>query len=131
MANGDFIRELFDDVSRSGFGEAFFNSLSDDIIFHATGTSPVAGRYVGKQSYMENVLKPIKEHLASMPVPIIDKILVEGDWASILFHSENVYGKNGSDFSMMYCWFVHFVDGRIIEIIGFYDQKKIIDIFAE
>ncbi|AJR24195.1 hypothetical protein TZ53_11125 [Sphingobium sp. YBL2] len=131
MEDAEFIRPLFDEVARSGFGQAFFDILSDDIIFQATGTSPVAGRYVGKQCYMDNVLTPIKERVAAMPIPIVDRVLVDGEWATILFHSEDVSGKNGKDFSMTYCWLIRVADRRIVEIIGFYDQKKMIDLFDD
>jgi hypothetical protein len=43
---------------------------------------------------------------------------------------EGVHGVNGSDFSMQYCWLIRVVDGWITEIIGFYDSKKMNDLFA-
>ena len=39
-------------------------------------------------------------------------------------------GRNGADFSMQYCWLVKVDGDQIAEVIGFYDTKKMNDVFA-
>jgi uncharacterized protein len=56
-------------------------------------------------------------------------MIVEDEWASVFFESEDVRGKNGADFSMQYNWLIRVVGGRIVEVVGFYDQKKMHDVF--
>ncbi|KAK3048880.1 hypothetical protein LTR09_009775 [Extremus antarcticus] len=123
-----FIQHLFSD----SFGSTFLSHLSDNIIWTATGSSPLSGRYEGKQVYQTQVLDKIYERLEEPPTRILDRILVDGEWATVHFHSVGVRGKNGADFSMDYCWIIK-VDlerREVVEVVGFYDSKKMWDLFA-
>lgn len=64
-----------------------------------------------------------------MPVPIIDKILVDGDWALVNWHSQGVKGKNGADYDMSYAWVLRVANKKIVEVIGFYDGQKVAAVF--
>lgn len=86
-------------------------------------------RYEGKQVYLEKVLTPLRNVLEVMPVPIIDKILVDGDWAAVNWHSEGVKGKNGADYDMTYAWMMRVENNKICEVIGFYDGQKVAAVF--
>lgn len=66
-----------------------------------------------------------------MPVPIVDHIFVDGDWAVINWHSEGVRGKNGADYDMSYCWIMRVQDDKIVEVKGFYDGEKVSKVFAK
>lgn len=124
------LERVFAHVSESGFGEDFAAALSDELVFTATGTSPLAGRYTSKAKYQEKVLGRLHERLATPLRPRIEQFLVDGEWATIRFRTEGVRGVNGADFSMQYCWLIRVVAGQITEIIGFYDSKKMLDLFA-
>ncbi|GAA1931008.1 nuclear transport factor 2 family protein [Streptantibioticus ferralitis] len=122
--------DVFSSVSESGFGKKFLDRLAPDLVFTATGTSPLAGRYTSKAEYSEKVLARLHERLATPIRPAIEQMLVDGEWATVRFRSEGVRGHNGADFSMQYCWLIRVIGDRIVEIIGFYDTKKMIDLFA-
>jgi ketosteroid isomerase-like protein len=122
--------DVFASISETGFGEKFQDHLADDLVFTATGTSPLAGCYTGKAEYQEKVLARLHERLATPIRPKIEQLLVDGEWATVRFRSEGVRGHNGTDFSMQYCWLIRVVVDRITEIIGFYDTKKMLDLFA-
>lgn len=124
------LRRVFANVSESGFGEDFATALAEDLVFTATGTSPLAGRYSNKTEYREKVLGRLHDRLATPLRPSVEQFLVDGEWATVRFRTEGVRGVNGSDCSMQYCWLIRVVDGWITEIIGFYDSKKMNDLFA-
>ncbi|MFK4548208.1 ketosteroid isomerase-like protein [Streptomyces tendae] len=124
------VERAFADVPQSGFTERFTEALADDLVFTATGTSPVAGRYESKTEYQTNVLARLHERLATPIRARVEQVIVEGEWATVRFRSHGVQGVNGIDFSMEYCWLIRVVDGRITEITGFYDTKKMNDLFA-
>lgn len=114
-----------------GLGPKFRESLSDHLTWTATGSSPVAGTYHPKETYITKVWGPLHEKLAGAIKPIkTHRMIVEGEWASVFLESFGVKGKNGSDFSMQYNWLVRVVDGKILEVIGFYDQTKMNNLFA-
>lgn len=126
----NFVEDLFESIHQDGFSHRFIDALDENIVWNATGTSPLGGIYTGKQEYLDRVLHPLFARLATPINPKIERILVDGEWATVLFRSEGVKGKNGSDFSMQYCWIMRIVDQRIVEVIGFYDQKKVCDLFT-
>lgn len=126
----DFLGDLFGAVNKGGLSDRFVNALHEDLVWTATGTSPLSGVYRSKQDYLENVLKPLHARLATPVRPVVRRILVDGDWATVLLQTEGVKAVNGADFSMEYCWIMRVVDQRITEVIGFYDQKKMWDIFS-
>lgn len=126
-----FVTTLFSSMEKIGFGETFLDSLSEDVHWTATGNSPLAGEYHGKQSYIDQVLGPLRARLGVSIHPILDQILVDEDWATVLFHTEGLVVQNGIDFSMQYCWLLKVDSERIVRVIGFYDQKKMYDLFAQ
>ncbi len=125
-----FITNLFSDFAHKGLGSHFLDSLSDEVVWTATGSSPLSGRYVGKKAYQDQVLAKLRERLQTSVKPQVDLILADGDWATVYFHTTDVKGHNGVDFSMSYCWLMRVEDGKIVEVVGFYDQKKVCDLFA-
>lgn len=125
-----FLHNLFASISHAGFGETFLEALAENVIWTATGDSPLGGRYESKSEYVTKVLQPLHDRLATPLKPEVEQMLVDGEWASVLFRSKNVRGHNGADFSMQYCWIIRVVDGSITEVVSFYDQKKMYDLFA-
>jgi len=124
------LRDLFAAAEQSGFGEAFLDRLSDDVVFTATGTSPVAGKYHGKTEYREKVLSRLHDRLATPMRPHVDHMIIDGEWAAVRFHTENVVGVNGTDAGMQYCWVIRVTDDHITEVIGYYDTEKMVGLFA-
>ena len=141
-----FITRVFNQASESGFGSAFLDHLASDVVWHATGSSPLAGVYNSKQSYIENVLARLRDRVEHIPPPTVDRILVDGEWAAVHWHTVGATGKNGRDFSMDYMWLLRVeereteaenpaereVKGlKIVEVVGFYDQGKMRDVFED
>ena len=51
-----FLTDWFDRLEASGFdGRVFLDALADDLVWTATGSSPVSGTFRGKQSYVDDV----------------------------------------------------------------------------
>ena len=125
-----FVENLFASIANSGFRDTFLNALSDDVVWTATGTTPLSGRYESKKMYCEEVLGRLHGKLHSSPKPTVDRILVDGDWACVYFHTTNVPALNGDDFGMEYCWLMCVQDDKIIEVVGFYDGNKMSKLFS-
>jgi uncharacterized protein len=129
--NRALLTDLFAALGREGWAEVFLAALRDDVVFNAMGRSPIAGHYEGKRVYSEEVLEKLHDRLLVRPTLVVDKIIVDGDMASVRFHSTGGKGKNGADFSMDYRWVFRLIDGAIAEIWGYYDTGKMIDLFGE
>ena len=81
------------------------------------------------------VLTPLRAVLDSLPVPIVEHIIVDGYWATVIWHSEGVSGKNGADYDMKYAWVMRSQpegdEGglKVVEVMGFYDGEKVTNVF--
>ena len=125
------IESVFTTISNRGFSQDFLDYLSDDVVWTANGTSPMRGRYEGKNMYVDKVLSRLRERLGTSGRPTVDRILVDGEWAAVNFHTVGATAHNGLDFSMEYCWLMKVEGEKIVEVSGFYDSKKMCDLFAD
>ena len=136
LSNTTFTDSLF-----ANFPTTVRPSLSEDLSFTVTGTTPISGHYTSKQTYMDKVLDPLFSRIAGdFPSPTIENMLVDSQpvggegsqqlWCAVHFRTEDVRGKNGCDFSMRYCWLIRVEEARVIrEIVGFYDSAKVTALF--
>jgi ketosteroid isomerase-like protein len=126
----DFLRDWFDRLAASGFdGNVFLDAFSDDLVWTATGHSPVSGTFHSKAEYIDKVYRPLDEHLETWPRAEVLRILADGDWAIVEFNGVGGVGTNGTDYSLRYCWVIHVEDSRITEVVGYYDQTKVAELF--
>jgi uncharacterized protein len=88
-----------------GWSTKFNDALADDLLWVATGSSPVAGTYEGKGVYLEKIIKRLGDRPQSWPKPVVENIVVDGDTACVQFHGEgraaptsicNIAGSSGS-----------------------------------
>lgn len=124
-----FVEQLFETLSRDGWGQGFLDALDEDVVFNPMGQSPIAGRYEGKEVYARQVLRPLHDKLACRPKLVFDTAIVEDDMAAVRFHSVGGKGVNGADFSIDYFWMLKIRDAKIVEIWGYYDTGKMRDLF--
>jgi len=128
---GTYLRTWFEELAASGWTtEVFLSALSDDIVWTATGTSPVSGTYHGLAEYTEGVYRPLDERLESWPRPTVERIVAEGEWGVVEFSSTGGRGKNGVDYNMRYCWVIHVEDDQVTEVTGYYDTSNVVALFA-
>lgn len=137
-----FLERLFTGMCVNGLHNTLPPALSEDLIWTAANSSPLQGRYIGKQTYLDQVLGVLGEKLdrSIKPKMTLEQIIVDeaGEWATVRFRTEGSKGKDGADFSMSYCWVMRVGDGsdsgdqgRIKEVIGFYDGVKMYNLFGE
>jgi ketosteroid isomerase-like protein len=63
--NTALIQDLFASIAEEGWSTKFNDALADDLVWVATGSSPVAGTYKGKQLYLEK--DRLKGNVAVVP----------------------------------------------------------------
>jgi len=126
-----FLTDWFDRLATSGFdGKVFLDALADDLVWTATGSSPVSGTFHGKQAYADGVWRPLDDRLERWPRADVMRILADGEWATVEFHGVDGLGRNGTDYTLEYCWVIRVVDGLVREVVGYYDQTKVAELFA-
>lgn len=125
-----FLRDWFARLEESGWtADVFLETLSDDLTWTATGTSPVSGVFHGKPEYIAKVYRALDERLESWPSPKVERIIAQGDWGIVEFTSTGGRGHNGTDYNMRYCWVMRRSGEQIVEVIGYYDTAKVTELF--
>ena len=128
---GVFLRDWFDRLALAGWtAEVFLDALFEDLVWTATGSSPISGTYRGRDAYIDGVYRPLDERLESWPRPAVERIVAEGDWGVVEFSSTGGRGKNGIDYNMRYCWIIHVENELVTEVIGYYDTSTVSALFA-
>jgi uncharacterized protein len=129
---GPFLRDWFARMAAKGFSaEVFLAGLAPDLVWTVTGTSPISGTYRGLRAYTEGVFRPLDERLVRWPNPVVERIVAEGEWGVVEFRGEGGVGRNGCDYSMQYCWSMHVHGDLVREVIGYYDQHKVAELFED
>jgi uncharacterized protein len=128
---GAFLRDWFQRLKESGWtAEVFLDALSEDLVWTATGTSPISGTYRGREAYVEGIYRRLDEKLESWPRPAVERVVAEGEWGVVEFSSTGGRGKNGIDYNMRYCWIMRVEHDLVTEVIGYYDTSTVDALFA-
>jgi ketosteroid isomerase-like protein len=61
---------------------------------------------------------------------VVERVIDEQEWAAVQFYSEGGKGKNGVDYNMHYCRLMRVSGGKVREVVGFYDQLKVVELFS-
>ena len=125
-----FLRQWFDRLAETGWtAEVFLGALSKDLVWTATGNSPISGTYRGLDAYIDGIFRPLDERLETWPRPRVERIVAEDGWGVVEFSSTGGRGKNGTDYNMRYCWVIHVEDDLVTEVIGYYDTSTVRALF--
>lgn len=128
---GPFLRDWFARLAESGWtAEVFLAALDKDVIWTATGNSPISGTYRGREAYVEGIYRRLDARLICWPLAHVERIVADGAWGVVEFSSTGGLGTNGTDYNMRYCWVIHVSDTGVDEVIGYYDQQKVAELFA-
>lgn len=125
----EFLADLFQRVE-SGDYTPLLEALSENLTWTVTGSSPISRVYQGKDDYVQNCYGALDQRLETWPGARVERLVVDGDWAVVFFQGVGGVDKNGTDYSMQYCWAMHVVGEQIDEVIGFYDGNKVSALFG-
>jgi uncharacterized protein len=65
-----------------GYGRVLA-ALSDDVVWTIPGSSALAGVYEDLQAYRDRVYARLDERLETWPVPQVDQLVADGEWAVV------------------------------------------------
>jgi ketosteroid isomerase-like protein len=58
---GTFLRGWFGRLAKTGWtAEVFLAALAEDLVWTATGTSPISGTYHGRDAYIDGIYHPCR-----------------------------------------------------------------------
>jgi len=130
MTAKDFVAQLFG-LWEKGDSAPFFAALAADVVWTAKGTTPISGRYEGKQAYLDKCYKPLLSIFSGPTACRVTRLLGEGDTVVVEWHGETPT-VSGVLYAQDYCWVIRVGPGSrdIREVTGYYDTMVVAALFA-
>ena len=120
--NAQLVSDIFDEVAK-GNGAAFWAACHDDIVWRTIGEGSWSGEFVGKQTVIDEIFRPLSRVLverATLPTRVIDG----GDVIVVQARGRNLT-SDGRRYDNDYAFVIHFRDGRIARYEEYCDTELI------
>jgi ketosteroid isomerase-like protein len=121
-ANAQLVSAVFDEVAK-GNGAPFWEACHDDDVWRTIGHGSWSGEFVGKQTIIDEIFRPLSRVLverATLPVRLIDG----GDVIVVQARGKNVT-RDGRRYDNDYAFVIHFRDGKIARYEEYCDTDLI------
>ena len=120
--NAQLVSDIFKEVAK-GNGATFWEACHDDIVWRTIGEGSWSGEFVGKQTIIDEIFRPLNRVLverATIPTRIVDG----GEVIVVQARGRNVT-RDGQRYDNDYAFVIHFRDGRIARYEEYCDTDLI------
>lgn len=115
---------LFANLASAETQPRFWAHVSDEVDWSVMGTHPLAGRYIGKQQFIEATFSRLTGVLQGGAKLEVLNILVDGDTVVAELASTSV-SNEGAPFDNKYCWVCRFDGDTIVEVRAYLDSTMV------
>lgn len=113
----------------AGDSSGFFDSVADDVVWTAIGTTPISGVSHSKKEYWDKTYLPLQKVFAGPTSCKVKRIMAEDDTVVVQWHGETPLAKGGV-YANEYCWVVRVAAGKLVEVTGYFDTAVVNALFA-
>ena len=120
--NAQLVSTIFEEVAK-GNGAPFWEACSDQLVWRTIGQGSWSGEFVGKQTIIEEIFRPLNRVLverATIPTRVIDG----GDVIVVQARGRNLT-RDGQRYDNDYVFVIHLQDGRIVRYEEYCDTDLI------
>jgi ketosteroid isomerase-like protein len=121
--NKQILQEAFAGTAR-GDGRAFVGMLADEVRWHIIGTTDWSETYEGKDSVINDLLRPLADNFAGSNIVEATRFVGEGDTIAVEGRNLSVT-KRGPAYPNRYCWIFRMAAGRVVEVTEYCDTALI------
>lgn len=121
--NKAILSTVFTETAQGNW-RAFVEALADDVRWTIVGSTPWSKTYVGKQSVIDELLRPIGRQLRGASVIRAQKFIAEGDVVVVQATGHNVTTA-GKKYANTYCWIIRMQQGKMRELTEYADTELI------
>lgn len=117
--NRQFITQAFEQWA-VGRGSFFQDVLAPDMVWTIAGSGPSAGRFEGRQAFLNQAVRPFVARL-SVPIrPVSWQIWVDGEDVIVNWDGEGM-ARDGIPYRNSYVWILSMQNGKAVEVTAFLD----------
>jgi uncharacterized protein len=127
--NKELIRNMFAELSK-GNGQAFLDTLADNVRYTIIGTTRFSGTFNGKQEFVNKALMPVVALLEGGITITPDNFIAEGDYV-VTQGRGNSRTKSGSSYNNTYCHVFRIASGKVQEVTEYLDSELVTKAFGK
>jgi len=127
--NKELIRNMFAELSK-GNGQAFLDTLADNVRYTIIGTTRFSGTFNGKQEFVNKALMPVVALLEGGITITPDNFIAEGDYV-VTQGRGNSRTKSGSSYNNTYCHVFRIAGGKVQEVTEYLDSELVTKAFGK
>lgn len=121
--NKELLRHAFTEVAKGDSGP-FLELLAEDVRWTIIGTTAWSRTYEGKQSVLEDLLRPLAKQLRGRNIIAAHRYIAEDDLVVVEGRGRNST-LDGVRYHNQYCWVFRLADGRVRELTEYADTQLI------
>ena len=125
--NKQIVRDSFDAWAKGTGGP--FALLADDAVWTIEGRSIAAKTYVGKKTFIREVIGPLNARLRDRLKPKVRSICADGD-AVVIFFDGEATARDGKPYSNTYFWQFEMQEGKVVKASALYDSIAFNDLWS-
>ena len=117
--NRQFITQAFEQWA-DGRGSFFQDVLAPDMVWTIEGSGPSAGRYDGRQAFIDQAVRPFITRLSTPVRPVSWQVWADGKHVIVRWFGEGM-ARDGTPYRNNYVWILRLQNGKAIEVTAFLD----------
>ena len=120
--NAKLVSDIFAEVVK-GNGAPFWEACHDDIVWRTIGTGSWSGEFVGKQTIVDEIFRPLNKALVERGT--IPTRLIDGGEVIVMQARGKNLTRDGKRYDNDYVFVIHFRDGKIARYEEYCDTDLI------
>jgi len=121
--NKQLIGLIFSEMAQ-GNTRPLIESMSDDVRWTVTGTTPWSGTFEGKRAVMDHLFAPLRARIRGRIKTIAHRMIAEGEYVVVEARGDNTTNE-GILYNNRYCFVFRFESGKMTEIIEYMDTQLV------
>jgi ketosteroid isomerase-like protein len=117
--NKEIVTTAFDKWAAGG-NTFFADVLTPDVVWTIEGWGPSAGRFTGRDVFVERAVRPFVSRLSTPVRPVSKTIWADGNHVIINWKGEGV-AADGAPYRNAYAWIFRMDAGKAVEVTAFLD----------
>src|SRR5262245_35481035 len=121
--NKQLMQRIFSELAK-GNGKPFIESMADDFCWTVTGATKWSRTYQGKQSVLDDLMKPLFSQFADQYTSTAHRFIAEDDYVVVECRGR-VTTKAGTPYNNTYCLVCRIADGKLQELTEYLDTELV------
>ncbi len=120
--NAQLVSAIFEEVAK-GNGAPFWEACHDDVVWRTIGEGSWSGDFVGKQTIVDEIFRPLNRVLVERAT-IATRVIDGGEVVVVQARGQNLT-RDGKRYDNEYAFVIHFRDGKIARYEEYCDTDLI------